>query len=109
MNSKEHALLEKFYQLCEVMDDDIGDVAIVVSHLLRMAGVNLPLTAVRRDFISPSVTNVEKYENFIDEALDMPVKELRAICDKKLANTTQLRAKIKELQEELAKCKKKEK
>jgi UDP-N-acetylglucosamine transferase subunit ALG13 len=107
MKPHEHTILDKFYQLCDVLDDDISDVAIVISHLMYMAGLNLPLTAVRRDCLSVSVVNIEKYEDFIDDALDMPIKELREICDKKLANTTQLRAKIKELKEELAKYKNK--
>lgn len=101
MIPSESVLLDKFYQLCDVMDDDIADVAIVISHMMYMGGLVFPLTSVRRDIMSATVENIEKYSDFMDDALDTPIQELRAICDKKLANTTQLRAKIKELQEEL--------
>ena len=105
MNASQSKLMDDFYELCEIMEDDISDVSIVISHMMYMGGLVLPLTCVRRDCLSATVENLEKYSDFINDALDTPIKELRAICDKKLANTTQLRAKIKELQEELNRVK----
>ena len=102
MNASQSKLMDDFYELCEIMDDDISDVSIVISHMMYMGGLVLPLTCVRRDCLSATVENLEKYSDFINDALDTQIKELRAICDKKLANTTQLRAKIKELREQLA-------
>ena len=83
------------------MRDDINDVAIVVSHVMWTEGITFPLTSVRRDLMDPTVINIQKYAPFISDCLDMPVKDLRNICDKKLAVTNQLRVRIKELQEEL--------
>ena len=101
MSPSENSIFEDFYQLCEVMDDDVNDVAIVVSHVMWTEGITFPLTSVRRDLMDPTVENIQKYAPFISDCLDIPIKDLRNICDKKLAVTNQLRVKIKELQEEL--------
>jgi hypothetical protein len=92
-----------FYQLCDVMKDDIADVAIIISHIMYLSGRHVPLTLVRRDLMSIDIDIIKKYDVFIKDALDMPILELRQICSKKLANTTQLRAKIRELQQKIDK------
>lgn len=99
------SVLDEFYKLSEILDDDLADVAIIISHIMNLSGVKTTLTHVRDDCYNGGEEIMAKYRDFIQDALDMPISDIRAICDKKLANTTQLRAKIKELTLELKRVK----
>jgi len=106
LSPSENAIFDDFYQLCEVMHDDVSDVAIVVSNVMGLSDITFPLTSVRRDLMDPTIENIQKYAPFISSCLDTPLKDLKNICDKKLAVTNQLRAKIRDLQAELQHYKK---
>ena len=96
---------DKFYQLSDILNDDLADVAIVISHFMAMAGVKTTLTHVRDDLYTGGDKILAKYDGFIDDALDSNVEHLNSLCDKKLGNVKQLRDRIKELTAELKEIK----
>ena len=65
--------LNNYHQLCEILNYDVYLVSSVISHFNGECSDDI--------FIKLQNLNIEDYDVFINEALDLPIEELKILTD----------------------------